>query len=203
MMDNLPPELLLIIASVNQFIWRPLSCVNKHMYEILSQRYDMYDYISGPVFICYDSQKLTFDDEDNVVYTKNMFAPLTTFKRTFDEGLHVGLGSYSGWIIYYWERVREYAKIHPVGRDRWIANKDLTHHFELMIYLYDDTPYIYYYADDDYDNEHYIKCKSIETLRTIRQKQKYFASFYHLLRYIPNLEYVRYIIGSRYIPHHL
>lgn len=189
-MDNIYPELLLKIASESQFTWRPLLCVNKHINEVLRQ-YNMYDYISGAIFICFGSQ-----DDHNAFVNDGIMRPdeLCVFSPSLKEKFKSGCIIK---IVYDWEIIKKY--ITKKSSDCWIV--DVNNVLGPNIDLRHCVLFKYYICFNIFgESIRMIPCDIIEYLDN-DIVDIYYAQFIELLKYIPNLDYIRYIIGDKYIPH--
>lgn len=181
-MEEITYELLIRIASDSQFVWRPLTRVN-HKFNTILTKYNMYDYINGVVFVsCNSDDELTFTIRDEL-------------KSIFEHGLCDPYELNCIQIIYQWERVREYNKARSVSHKKWIIEDSLTVHIHEN---FRGNPVINYRSADKIGT---LVCRSIDRLGS--NVTAYYQSFTHLLTLIPDLEHLRYIIGSKYIPDHL
>lgn len=180
-MDNIPHELLLKIASESQFTWRPLSCVNTHITKILRQ-YNMYDYISGPVFICFNPRNNINELTDDIVYLGDLYGLLTT-KQKYRRGRTVH-------ILYEWEKIREYTKINSLGSNKWIIDNHMIDHFRVELHsMLGIMHFIQYHINGQ---RNIIICED--------HVQPHRGSFDELCARVPNLKLIHYIMEFDYIP---
>lgn len=211
-MIHIPPETLVKIASESQFVWRPLASVNRKFNRILA-KHDMYKYVNGPVFVCWcigrfmrdngTSVKSLFGDllpnavdDDQEIGERDMLVSYSKFKSIYKDDRYNQRMQYHKWIIFDWETVREYSR-KTVGLTRYIMDTHKTGHFS--IYIYNDhlaVPMINYSVNGE---KYQIKCKILENMDE-EETIEYRRSFDHLLKYIPNLDCIYYVIGYFYIP---